>query len=130
MPALKPFEYVVVRVVPHVEREEFVNVGVLLYCKAERFLQARLVLDRARLAALAPDADCAAIQAHLDLISTVTAGGSQAGALGAMDQGERFRWLSSPRSTAIQISPTHGGLCDQPQAALDDLFQRLVNFAN
>ncbi len=126
MCAHNPFEYTVVRVVPRVEREEFINVGVILYCKAMRFCRARLRVDRERLAALAPDLDLAAILDHLNLISLVSAGGPGAGPFAEMNEGERFRWLASPRSTVVQVSPVHPGLCDDPQDALDDLFERLV----
>ncbi len=126
MPGQNMFEYAVVRVVPHVEREEFVNAGIILYCRALRFLDARLWLDAARLAALAPGLDLAMVEAQLALISRVCAGGPDAGPLQDLNQAERFRWLTSPRSTTVQVSPVHCGLCGDPRAALDDLFQKLV----
>lgn len=120
------FEYTVVRVVPHVEREEFVNAGVILFCRPLRFLDCRVELDEDRLMALAPDCDSAAVWSQLDLIPAICAGGPEAGDLAKLDQAERFRWLAAPRSTVIQVSPVHTGLCDDPRAALDDLFDRLV----
>ncbi len=126
MPALSSFNYAVVRLVPRVEREEFINVGVILFCRTQRFLKARLALDRKRLVALAPGLDGAKAQAHLDLISRICAGGADGGPIGQQSQAERFHWLVSPRSTIIQVSPVHCGLCTDPQAALDDLFERLV----
>jgi hypothetical protein len=126
MPAPSPFDYAIVRVVPNVEREEFMNVGVILFCRTRRFLDARIKLDTERLAALFPRLDMALVQAHLDLIPHICAGGAGAGPLGQLGQAERFHWLVSPRSTTIQVSPVHCGLCVDPQAALDNLFKRLV----
>ena len=126
MPAMHSFDYALLRLVPHVEREEFVNVGVILFCRTLRFLDCRVHLDEARLAALAPAFDAAAAKAQLDLTPLLCAGGPAAGAIGALDQAERFRWLTSPRSTVLQVSSVHCGLCADPQAALDDLFRRLV----
>jgi hypothetical protein len=120
------FDYALLRLVPHVEREEFVNVGVILFCRTLRFLGCRVQLDEARLAALAPAFGVAAVRAQLDLTPLLCAGGPAAGSIGALDQAERFRWLTSPRSTVLQVSPVHCGLCDDPKAALEDLFQRLV----
>ena len=126
MPEPSSFEYAVLRVVPQVEREEFINVGVILFCLAARFLDARIRLDAARLEAIAPELDRAMIQQHLNLIPRICAGEADSGALAELTQAERFRWLASPSSTVIQPSPVHTGLCDDPQAALDDLFQKLV----
>ncbi len=126
MPDLCSFDYAVIRVVPHVEREEFLNAGVILYCRDRRFLAARIQLDVARLAAMAPDADAAAIQAHLDLIPRICRGGPELGALGELSQVERFRWLSSPRSTVIQLSDVHPGLCADPAAALERLADQIL----
>ena len=126
MPNTSAFEYTVVRVVPHVEREEFVNAGVILFCRPLRFLDCRIELDEARLLALAPDCDIAAVRSQLALIPAICAGGPTAGELAGLDQPERFRWLAAPRSTVIQVSPVHNGLCGDPHAALVDLFERLV----
>ncbi|MCB0243284.1 MAG: DUF3037 domain-containing protein [Anaerolineae bacterium] len=126
MPEAHALEYVVVRVVPRPEREEFINAGVILFCRTLRFLDCRISLDEARLFALAPDVDLDAVCAHLELIPRICAGGPEAGEIGAMDQPERFRWLASPRSTVVQVSSVHGGLCHDPQAALDDLYAKMV----
>jgi hypothetical protein len=126
MPGLSSFDYAVLRVVPQVEREEFINVGVILFCRTLRFLDARIVLDAQRLAALSPDIDLDMVQAQLDLFSRICAGGPEAGPIGELDQSERFQWLVAPRSTTIQVSPVHCGLCRDPRLALDDLFERLV----
>lgn len=127
MPEHSVFNYAVIRVVPHVEREEFLNVGVVLFCKALRFLDARIRLDRARLAAISPELDVDMIQEQLDLIPRISAGGKAAGPIGELSPEERFRWITSPRSTSIQFSPVHAGLADDPRAALDDLFEKLVD---
>ena len=126
MSELSAFDYAVLRVGPHVEREEFLNVGVILFCRQRAFLGVRIRLESARLLALAPRSEEALVQLHLDQVRAVVEGRAEAGALGQMSQSERFHWLTTPRSTTIQISPMHGGLCDDPQAALDDLFARLV----
>jgi len=121
-----PFQYAVVRVVPRVERGEFVNAGVILLCRPKRFLAARVELDRARLAALAPDVDLDAIQSHLDGIVRIARGDPDAGPIASLGQGERFHWLVAPSSTVIQPSEVHTGLCDDPAEELDHLFERLV----
>lgn len=127
MPEASAFEYTVVRVVPQVEREEFVNAGVILFSRTRRFLGCRIELDEKRLRALAPEIDLPAVQTQLDLIPAVCAGGPEAGPIGELDQSERFRWLAAPRSTVIQTSPVHNGLCHDPQQALNDLFAKLVS---
>ncbi|ACL65136.1 conserved hypothetical protein [Anaeromyxobacter dehalogenans 2CP-1] len=126
MPARSSFDYAVVRVVPRVEREEFVNAGVVLFCLERGFLGARVELDRARVTALCPHADLDAIAAHLEAIPRICAGGQGAGPIGALSVRERFHWLTAPRSTMVQLSPVHSGLCDDPDRALERLFQRLV----
>jgi hypothetical protein len=121
-----PFQYAVVRVVPRVERGECLNAGVILLCRPKRFLAARVELDRARLAALAPDVDPAAIQSHLDGIVRIARGDRDAGPIAALGQGERFHWLVAPSSTVIQPSEVHTGLCDDPGEELEHLVERLV----
>lgn len=126
MPAKTWFDYAIVRVVPFVEREEFFNAGVILFCDRRKFLAARTELDLRRLAALAPRLGPQPFEAQLELIGRVCAGGEKAGLLGAMSQVERFDWLTSPRSTVIQTSAVHCGLCDDPQAMLDHLFETMA----
>ena len=129
MPARSTFEYAVVRVVPSVERGEFVNVGVILFSREAAYLAARVALDPARLRALAPALDAAsrrALAAHLASIPRIAAGEADAGPIARLSQPERFHWLVAPRSTMIQVSEVHSGLCDDPAAALDRLFAELV----
>ncbi|MGH2542280.1 MAG: DUF3037 domain-containing protein [Ardenticatenaceae bacterium] len=126
MPAPNSFDYAIVRVVPRVERGEFINAGVILFCRTKRFLGARIELDRQRLAALAPDLDPDEVQRHLDLIPIICAGGPEAGPIGLLDQAERFHWLVAPRSTLIQSSSVHSGLCTDPESTLDELLTELV----
>jgi hypothetical protein len=123
---LSAFDYAILRIVPLVERQEFVNAGVLLLCRQRAFLGARFKLDAARLSALAPEVDVEVVRKHLDAIRLLVEGNPSSGPLCAMSPAERFHWLTHPRSTTIQVSPVHSGLCDDPQAALDDLFTRLV----
>ncbi|HLZ70172.1 MAG TPA: DUF3037 domain-containing protein [Dehalococcoidia bacterium] len=129
MPAASVFEYAVVRVVPRVEREEFLNAGVVLCCLEQRFLAARLALERARLAVFAPwlsADDLDAVQQHLDLIALVCAGAAEAGEIGGLPLARRFDWLVTPRSTLVQTSPVHAGLCRDPRAELERLFDLSV----
>ena len=124
MPTLSSFDYAVVRVAPRVEREEFINVGVILYCRTQRILEARIELNVDRLMALAPRIDVDDVQTHLDLIPRICAGDDSP--IGQLSQAERFHWLVTPRSTTIQISPVHTGLCTNPVTALENLVRSLV----
>ena len=121
-----PFDYAVVRVVPRVERGEFLNAGVILFSSTAAFLGARIALDRERLTAFAPDIDLALVEGHLEVIPKVCAGGDGAGAIGELAQRQRFHWLVAPRSTIIQTSPVHSGVHHDLDAALDGLFERFV----
>ena len=129
MPTLSSFDYAIIRVVPRVEREEFVNVGAIVHCRERPFLGARVTVDRERLAALAPELDLAEIQAHLDAILLVCKGGPAAGPIGSLSRTERFHWLVAPRSTVIQTSPVHSGLSDDPAAALEHLMATMVRLS-
>lgn len=126
MPARTSLEYVVIRVVPHVERLEFLNAGVVLFCKGARFLASRIDTDLARLPHFAPDAPAGAIRTHLALIPLICAGGPPSGPFAAWSASERFNWLAAPSSAIIQPSPVHGGVCVDPRIALDDLYDLLV----
>lgn len=126
MPAQSSFDYALVRVVPRVEREEFLNVGVILFCRSQRFLAVRIEPDMERLSVLAPFVDVEMVQQEVDWIRRICAGGEGAGPIGQLSQAERFHWLVSPRSTTVQMSPVHCGLCSDPQRALDELWARLV----
>lgn len=121
-----PFDYAVVRVVPRVERGEFLNAGVIVFSSTAAFLGARIELDRERLLALAPDVDVAVVEGHLDVIPRVCKGGDDAGPIGGLSQRQRFHWLVAPRSTIIQTSPVHSGVHHDLDAALQGLFERLV----
>ncbi|HLH23217.1 MAG TPA: DUF3037 domain-containing protein [Chloroflexota bacterium] len=120
------YSYAVVRVVPRVERGEYVNVGVVLFAREARFLAARMELDAARVRALAPEADLALIERHLVAFVAVAEGRAAGGPIAALPPAERFHWLTAPRSTIIQPSPVHGGLTDDPTAALEDLLTAFV----
>ena len=122
----RAFDYVIVQVVPRVDRDERVNVGVILFCPTAAYLGSRIVLDDRRLRALAPDVDLAAVAGQLDAIRAVAAGDATAGPIARLPPSERFHWLSAPRSTIVQPSTAHAGLCDDPAAALDHLFQTAV----
>ena len=130
MPARHAFEYAVIRVVPHVGREEFVNVGVVLFARAAAFLGCEIALDAACLRALAgagaPALDLDALGAHLQAMRDVCAGDAAAGPIARLPPPDRFHWLVAPRSTAIQISAVHGGVTEDPAATLRHLFQTLV----
>ena len=126
MPAHATYDYAVIRVVPRVEREEFVNVGVILSCQDESFLDARIEVDERRLLMLHPALDLAAVRAHLATIPAICAGGDAAGPIGKLSRRERFDWLTAPRSTMIQTSPVHAGRCTDPRAALEHLVATMV----
>ena len=121
-----PYVYALIRVVPRVERGECLNVGVVVYCRPCRFLDTRLDMDRPRLLALAPDLDLEAVAHRLDLIARVCAGDPTAGAIAGLTQAERFGWLIAPASTVVQPGPVHAGLCDEPSATLERLFETMV----
>jgi hypothetical protein len=120
------YQYAVVRVVPRVERGEQLNVGVILLCRPQRYLGARIDLDEARLRAFAPGLDPGSVRPHLDAIARIAAGDPSAGPIARLDTAERFHWLVSPASTIIQPSEVHTGLCDDPSRELDDLVEKLV----
>ena len=121
-----PYDYAVFRVVPRVEREEFVNVGVIVSCPARNFLEARIELNEQRLAALDSAIDIESIRAYLATIPAICAGGDQAGPIGQLTRRERFHWLVAPRSTTIQPSPVHTGTCKDPTEVLEHLLNTMV----
>jgi hypothetical protein len=125
-PALHPFAYAIVRVVPRVERGEAMNAGIVLLCRPRRFLGARLVLDEARLRALDPGCDPADVRAHLAAIEQIAAGDPAGGPIAALSQAERYHWLVAPSSTIIQPSEAHTGLTADPAVTLEHLFATLV----
>jgi len=130
MPVPSSFDYAIIRVVPRVEREEFMNAGVILFCRTQRFLGALIELNTERLRSLAPDIDLLLVQRHLNLIPLICTGSPEAGAIAHLSQSERFHWLVSPRSTIIQTSPVHSGLCSDPREALQHLLETMVRIAS
>ena len=120
------FDYAVIRVVPRVDREEFVNAGVIVYCAEQRFLAARVHVDEARLKALWPELDIDLVRQHLEAITRISSGDPSGGPIARLAPGERFHWLVAPRSTMIQVSPVHSGICEIPAEALERLFQQLI----
>lgn len=130
MPAPCTYDYAIVRVVPRVDRGEFVNAGVIVCCAQRDFLQARIELDEARLRALDPAVELDAIRAALAAIPAICAGGPGAGALGQLSVRERFDWLVAPRSTSIQVSPVHTGRTTDLDAATERLLDSLVRAGN
>lgn len=129
MPARASFEYAVLRIVPRVEREEFVNAGVVLFCLECDYLAARVHLDEQRLRALWKELDMQEVQRHLEAFPKICAGDADAGPIARLSRRQRFHWLVAPRSTVIQVSPVHAGLCESPESALDSLFRELVTLS-
>ena len=123
---MNAYQYVLLRLVPRVDREEFINVGVVLHCQDADFLDAAWELDAARVAAFAPLCDLDGVQAMLERVRAVCHGETGRG-LPTLDKpGQRFGWIIAPRSTVVQPGPVHGGLCDDPAVELDRLLARLV----
>jgi hypothetical protein len=121
------YDYAVIRVVPKVDREEFINAGVIVSCPELSFLDARIKLNEARLLALDPTIDLDLVRDHLAAIPTICRGGGEAGTIGGLPQRQRFHWLVAPRSTIIQTSPVHTGRCEDPAAALERLIATMVD---
>ncbi len=126
MRALRTYDYAVIRVVPRVERGEFVNAGIILSCDVERILLAGIELDETALLAMDTSVDLDLVRGALAAIPAICAGGKAAGDLGKMSARERFHWLVAPRSTIVQTSPVHTGQCADPEAALEHLMQTMV----
>lgn len=120
------FEYAVIRVVPHVEREEFVNVGVVLYCGPQKFLKTKFHLDEARLKCLCSQLDLPEIRNHIESFEQICKGGDHGGSIGKLPSAERFRWLTATRSTVLQTSKVHPGLCSDPDDMIERLYKQLV----
>lgn len=121
------YEYAVIRLMPRVERQEFINVGIVLSCKAQRLLQADYFLDRERLRYFAPGLDLGFVETHLRYLQAVCAG---QGPIGALPFRERFHWLIAPRSTILQLSPLHAGLCQDLEGLQQHLMARFVYLAD
>jgi hypothetical protein len=126
VPAAYSFDYAVIRIAPRVDREEFINAGVIVICAELRFLDARIHIDEPRLRALWPSIDLALIRQHLEAIPRIVAGDESAGPIARMSQKERFHWLTSPRSTMIQVSPVRTGVTSDPAAVVERLTQQLL----
>ncbi|HEY0896772.1 MAG TPA: DUF3037 domain-containing protein [Sphingobacteriaceae bacterium] len=120
------FEYAVIRVVPRVEREEFLNVGVILFSAKKKFLKSVCRIDEDRLRAFSPQVDLEEVKAHLMSFARICSGGQDAGPIGRLDEASRFRWLTATRSTVIQTSKVHPGLSTNPEETLNRLFAQLV----
>lgn len=123
---LRTYDYAIVRVVPRVERGEYVNAGIIISCDVERILEAGIDLDENALLALDGAVDLEAVRRALAVIPLICLGGSEAGPIGRLSARERFHWLVSPKSTIVQTSPVHTGRCDDIAAALDHLMQRMI----
>jgi hypothetical protein len=126
MPEPCPFDYAVIRVVPRVEREEFINAGVIVSCPAKNYLRAGVALDRARLAALDSLLDAEVVLRHLEAVALICRGGDEAGPIGRLPARARFHWLVAPRSTMIQTSAVHTGFCTDGDSVLEHLLDTLV----
>lgn len=126
MRELRTYDYAIVRVVPRVERGEFINAGIIMSCDVARILKAAIALDENALLALDSSVDLVVIREALASIPLICAGGASAGAIGSLSARERFHWLVSPKSTMVQTSPVHTGQCDDPDAALEHLMNRMI----
>ena len=126
-PAPATFDYAILRVVPRVEREEFINAGVVVFCLEKRYLDARILLNFDRLKALWPEVDAELVREHLEAIPRICVGDAAAGPIAKLPQRERFHWLTSPRSTIIQPSPVHTGVCEKTDGLLDRLAKQFLD---
>jgi hypothetical protein len=120
------FEYAVIRLVPRVDREEFLNVGVILYCAKQQFLKTLFQLDENRITSLYPEIDIEVVRKHLNTFQLICQGDPGAGPIAKLPVAERFRWLTATRSTIIQISKVHPGFCTDAEETLQKLFRQLV----
>ena len=120
------FEYAVIRVMPRVEREEFLNVGVILYCSAQKFLETKFLIDRERIQAFCKGVDCDELEERLKAFEKISRGGKEAGPIGELPIASRFRWITANRSTVVQTSAVHPGFCDDAGEMLQQLFEKLV----
>ena len=126
MHAQNSYDYAVIRVVPRVERQEFVNAGVILWCRDQEFIETRIELDEARLRALDASIDIEAVRRDLQSFAIICAGGPDSGPIGRLPKRERFDWLVAPRSTIIQTSPVHTGRCTDPTSTMERLLDTMV----
>jgi hypothetical protein len=120
------FEYAIIRIVPRVEREEFLNVGIILYCKDLKFLDTKYHLNKEKISVLCAEVDCKEIEEHLESFEKIAKGEKGGGSIATLDLPSRFRWLTATRSTIIQTSKVHPGFCDDPKETLEKLYSQLV----
>ncbi|WP_017258920.1 DUF3037 domain-containing protein [Pedobacter arcticus] len=121
------FEYAIIRVVPRVEREEFINVGVILFCKQQHFLKGKFFLDKSKLLALSPDLDIEELEKNLDAFTAICNGKNIGSVIADLDLPSRFRWLTATRSTVIQTSKVHPGFCADANTKLESIFSQMVS---
>ena len=120
------FEYAIIRIVPRVEREEFLNVGIVLYCKERKFLKTKYGINKQRLNALCAEVDCKEVEEHLQSFEKISAGEKAGGQIAVLDMPSRFRWLTATRSTIIQTSKVHPGFCEDPNQTMEKLYMQFV----
>ena len=123
----KLFEYAVIRIMPRVERGEFINVGVILYCASRKFLQLKYEIQSKKINTLCTECDLDEIKSYLDIFQRICQGDKTAGPIAILPTAERFRWLTATRSTIVQASRVHPGLCNEPEEMLNNLFEKLVS---
>ncbi|MFZ6000235.1 MAG: DUF3037 domain-containing protein [Bacteroidota bacterium] len=126
MPVSHVFEYAIIRVVPKVEREEFINVGVILYCGPLRFLKTKISLNKERILAFSKEVECDELEKYIQSFERISIGGKGSGPIGELPAVERFRWLTATRSTVVQTSKVHPGITDNPEQVLERLFEQNV----
>jgi DUF3037 family protein len=126
VPETASFDYAILRVVPRVERQEFINAGVVVFCRERRYLDARIHLDEARLRALWPAADVELVRQHLEAVPLICAGDPSGGPIARLSQSERFLWLIAPRSTILQPSPVHTGVLEETEGLRDRLARQVL----
>lgn len=120
------FEYATIRLVPRVEREEFINVGIILYCSSEKFLKTQFNINTLKISAFCPEVDIEEVSTRLHAFAQICEGGEAGGPIGALPMASRFRWLTANRSTIIQTSPVHPGLCTQAEETFEKLYHKLI----
>lgn len=126
MQEVHSFEYAIIRVVPRVEREEFLNVGVILYCQTHKFLQVRIHLDEKKLLMLSDSVDIDELKDHLHGLESISNGTSSGSPIAKLDLASRFRWLTAARSTIVQTSKVHPGICNDPVEKINKLYEQYV----
>jgi hypothetical protein len=126
VPEPSSFDYAVLRIVPRVERQEFLNAGVIVFCLQQDFLGARVHWDPARIEAFSGSVDLPELRRHLEAYPKICAGATDSGPIGRLTRRERFHWLVAPRSTILQVSDVHSGICIDPAEELEKLFEQLV----